>query len=112
MERYVDMAYQRDNEEPTRWAFCRLAETDAATGGPAVLSAGTFYRAAQLRPPSRSPLSPLRSPLAPSRAHAQPQSHGKGGSLDVCFLRVFGNVLAFGHVLGFGKALAFGHVHH
>ena len=27
MERYVDMAYQRDDEEPRRWAFCALGET-------------------------------------------------------------------------------------
>ena len=66
MERYVDMAYQRDGEEPTRWSFCSLGEEK--DGGPACLTNGTFYPAADFRLHSRSPL-PFPSYLCMSRNH-------------------------------------------
>ena len=85
MERYVDMAYQRDGEEPKRWAFCHLAQPlpAAATGASADAGSiatadaapswtpfadGTFYPASEFRLNSRAPL-PFSSCLAVSRNH-------------------------------------------
>ena len=91
MERYVDMAYQRDGEEPRRWAFCTLGQqpnntdaadaADAATVSTAAARAskapcwalplfgdGTFYPASEFRLHSRAPL-PFPPSLAISRNH-------------------------------------------
>ena len=62
LERYVDMAYARDSEEPTRWAFLRLKEK----GG--MFCSGSFYPASKLRLPGRAPL-PFPSFLGVSRNH-------------------------------------------
>lgn len=66
MERYVDLAFLRDGEEPTRWAFCTLAQrgggaasSDGGGGNgssdtmPTPLHNGTFYTASQFRLHSR-----------------------------------------------------------
>ena len=58
MERYVDMAYQRDGEEPQRWAFCTLGQQK--DGVPTCLADGTFYPASDFHLHSRSPL-PMQS---------------------------------------------------
>ena len=73
MERYVDMSYLRDGEEPARWAFCTLAETrqapgSAAPGQLAPLADGAFYPASSFRLHARAPL-PFPSYLAMSRNH-------------------------------------------
>ena len=90
MERYVDMAYQRDGEEPRRWAFCTLGQqpntdtadaADDATDSTAAARAskapcwalplfgdGTFYPASEFRLHSRAPL-PFPPSLAISRNH-------------------------------------------
>ena len=68
MERYQDIAYQRDGEEPLRWAFGILGAFKGAKGLPAPLANGTFYPASQFRLPSRSPLSFPES-LCVSRNH-------------------------------------------
>eukprot|EP00966_Prymnesium_polylepis_P107476 2487831-Prymnesium_polylepis.1 len=56
MERFVDLAYQRDGEEPNRWAFCALAESKGHPLRPSPLAEGTFYPASDFRLSSRSPL--------------------------------------------------------
>eukprot|EP00965_Chrysotila_dentata_P066841 2212628-Pleurochrysis_carterae.AAC.1 len=67
MERYVDVAYQRDGEEPKRWAFKSLCERGEA-GQLSPLADGTFYPASQFRLPSRSAL-PFPPYLHISRNH-------------------------------------------
>ena len=67
MERYVDASYQRDGEEPRRWAFVDLAPSKEG-GAPAVLTGGAFYPAASFRLHSRSAL-PFPSYLQVSRNH-------------------------------------------
>ena len=72
MERYVDMAYLRDGEEPTRWAFCTLGESRVPEGEEvsqlAPLVDGTFYPASSFRLHSRTPL-PFPGYLQMSRNH-------------------------------------------
>ena len=68
MERFVDLAYQRDGEEPQRWAFCSLAQANGPARTPAPLAEGTFYRADAFRLAARSPL-PLPEYLCVSRNH-------------------------------------------
>ena len=74
MERYVDMAYLRDGEEPQRWAFCTLGQMSAAAeeGGAAVLSPlaqKTFYPAAKFRLPNSGAPLPFPAYLHCSRNH-------------------------------------------
>lgn len=80
MERYVDVAYQRDNEEPKRWAFCTLAErAEGGVGGraaPTPFAEGTFYPAAEFRLHGRAPL-PFAPCLAISRNHFNPAWAGE-----------------------------------
>eukprot|EP00966_Prymnesium_polylepis_P218258 5051747-Prymnesium_polylepis.1 len=74
MERYIDMAYLRDGEEPQRWAFCTLGENRVDEDDPeaaprlAPLSEGTFYEASAFRLHSRAPL-PFPPYLHMSRNH-------------------------------------------
>ena len=61
MERYIDMAYLREGEEPQRWAFCTLGETRVTDGSDeapqlAPLADGSFYPASQFRLHARTPL--------------------------------------------------------
>ena len=64
------MAYQRDGEEPTRWAVCSLAEMRVAEGVPraAPFADGAFYPASQFKLHSRSPL-PFPEFVCVSRNH-------------------------------------------
>ena len=62
------MAYQRDGEEPRRWAFCSLAQAEGLARTPAPFADGTFYRAKQFRLAARSAL-PLPDYLCVSRNH-------------------------------------------
>ena len=75
MERYVDMNYQRDNEEPQRWAFVSLAEAEGGrrlaaepAAEPVLLGDGTFYKASEFHLHARAPL-PFPAPLRVSRNH-------------------------------------------
>ncbi|KOO35755.1 pdi-like protein, partial [Chrysochromulina tobinii] len=56
MERYVDMAYLREDEEPMRWAFSALGQKSGPSHKPTPFAEGIFYPASQFRLNSRSPL--------------------------------------------------------
>ena len=66
MERYVDMAYLREGEEPVRWAFSSLGQTSGTAGKPTPFAEGTFYPASEFRLNARSPL-PFPSYLSVSK---------------------------------------------
>ena len=70
--RMLQVAYQRDNEEPQRWAFITLGETRHETQSGEALAApfveGSFYPASEFRLHGRSPL-PFPEYLAVSRNH-------------------------------------------
>ena len=75
MERYIDMSYLRDGEEPTRWAFCSLGQSRRADDAPSEeqprptpLVDGSFYPASEFRLHARAPL-PLPPYLHLSRNH-------------------------------------------
>jgi len=68
MERYVDVAYLRDGEEPRRWAFSALGEKALTAERPAPLADGVFYPASDFRLHSRSGL-PLPPFMCVSRNH-------------------------------------------
>ena len=68
IERYQDLAYVREGEEPTRWPFCQLAEFCGAAQQPAPLAEGAFYRASEFCVRGKSPLT-FPPYLAVSRNH-------------------------------------------
>ena len=68
IERYQDLAYVREGEEPTRWPFCQLAEFRGAARQPAPLAEGAFYPASEFCVRGKSPLT-FPPYLAVSRNH-------------------------------------------
>eukprot|EP00966_Prymnesium_polylepis_P201225 4662364-Prymnesium_polylepis.1 len=62
LERYVDLAYARDSEEPNRWPFLRLRDAQDN------FRTATFYPAAKFHLPGRAPL-PFPPSLSISRNH-------------------------------------------
>ncbi|KOO21586.1 nxn protein [Chrysochromulina tobinii] len=76
IERYVDMAYQREDEEPMRWAFSALGRKSGPSHKPTPFAEGIFYPASQFRLNSRSPL-PFPPYLGVSRNSFNLEWHGE-----------------------------------
>lgn len=102
MERYQDVAYLRDGEEPRRWAFASLAERSVSGQPPPLLADGSFYCASQVGHHScaashtashtpchaafhtailTSPFPPGASPSSSPRAHPVPAALARAAAL-------------------------------